>query len=66
MKHLASAVLVGVVILLCLSMCACATKPAGCPNLPNINDEETLKDYTVHVIQMYKECQAVKNGDTSK
>jgi hypothetical protein len=50
------------IMIMAFTMCSCATKPpqSACPDVPSIGDQETLKDYTLHVINMYKECQTLQ------
>ena len=52
-------VFLALTVMLLLTSCAHAPK-VGCPDVPSIGDQEALKDYTVHLIAMYKECQAIK------
>lgn len=43
------------IMVIAFSLSSCATR-ATCPPLPQMGDQETLKDYTVKVIDMYNEC----------
>lgn len=41
---------------------ACAHQPAKlCPPLPQIGQDQSIKDYTVHLVEMYNTCAAQKN-----
>lgn len=33
-----------------------------CPVLPSMATTETLKDYTLHIIDLYDECSKLKNN----
>lgn len=49
------------VIVMAFALGSCAhSQPPSCPDVPSVGDQETLKDYTLHVINMYKECQNAK------
>jgi len=53
-----------VIAIFTLLLASCATRSSGCPDVPSMGDQETLKDYTVHIISMYKECQKIKIDKT--
>jgi hypothetical protein len=48
-----------VIFAFALSSCATHSKAPipNCPDVPEIGDQETLHDYTLHIIGLYKECQ---------
>ncbi len=48
------------IMTMAFAMSSCATAPpapeAKCPELPQITEQQTLKDYVLNLVHLYKEC----------
>jgi len=49
------------IMIMAFAMNSCATAPPiqvhKCPELPQIGDQETMRDYVLRIISLYRECE---------
>ncbi len=51
---------IGLLVLALLLVSCASSNPNLCPDVPQMSDRETIKDYTVRLINQYKTCKASK------